>query len=290
MNWHTSLVDYVVGLMMGWFDWFNTYNPNVLDTPPFTPVYTGLYGWFTRDNEIKARDAIRQFNLDAQPSVRGILDNVKLYHVQIGQSQFGDGTFNGGDKVIPVDVVVGFYSGDIVTRTFSNGMNPKYAFSFDEFFNIQCVLDAASTVLTKYPGNGGLFDHSCQPNCECKWILVGTYHGQEMWLLVFMVIHPIPPEGKMTIDYNKGDNEKDGYWHHMSSILHVPVRFLTKCGCANPCPKNRAFKNWLAEGEKTQCAKETRASQTKARRVKAVALTPSPGFSTAERPTKRRCY
>lgn len=194
---------------------------------------------------------IDQFHREVQEDLRKIARNNKKYGINLRQTRFGTGMFNGSclpirfnkKKPIPLAIYICALSTE---RQFELDRDCTYAFDNVDLCGVTCVRNAKFTKSS--PLNARDCNHSCTPNCYVESV---TARKTGISYLVFYGQKDIGPDEELTIDYNDGlpksKNGRElqrGYWSHVRTLnLTGPLsKYLIKCGCnGGKCPKHRGM-------------------------------------------------
>jgi hypothetical protein len=183
-----------------------------------------------------------RFHSNMQPRLRAIVENNRYYRIHLEETRFGDGIFN-GTRRIPRGTSIAFYVSCITYHTqYERDKDATYGFSIDPMFTSTyvCMLDGKFFISNRQPYNASFLNHSCRPNCYAETV---SDDETKVLFLQFITTRIIQAGEQLFIDYNyrKPLMAGDGYWQHISLLAHVPEYRLVRCGCANPCPKLRAY-------------------------------------------------
>jgi hypothetical protein len=247
-----------VFMMAGWAPWWwpmmemeeleatvpRRVDPPIKEIPKSIEVYPTderfqLRG-FGESTTKRLQCVVDRFHSNVQPKLRAIVENNRYYGIHLEETRFGDGVFNGSGR-IPRGTSIAFYVSCITYhRQYDRDKDATYGFTIDPLFEYKCTLDGKFFISNRQPYNGSFLNHSCRPNCYAGSVPDGETN---MMFLEFVTTRIIRPAEELFIDYNykKPLLAKNGYWQHISLLAHVPEYRLVRCGCANPCPKQRAY-------------------------------------------------
>ena len=219
----------------------------------FITVYPLLRGFeaLPFEKREQCQSKIDQFHHKVQKHLRKIAENNKKYGINLRQTRFGTGMFNGSGKSIPFNKdkpkPLAIYICVLSTECqFKLDGDCTFAFDSVDVCGVLCVRNAKFTKSSSL--NGRDCNHSCTPNCYVQSV---TEKNTGMSYLVFYNQKKIGPDEELTIDYNDGVLKdklgrelERGYWSHVRTLdLTGPLRkYLIKCGCnGGKCPKHRGM-------------------------------------------------